>query len=354
MNSLLGGLAFTEHLERMTDDTGLLQHCKFSIPDRHHGYSADDNARALILSVLLYEETGSKEYLTLMSIYLAYLYHSQTKSGRFRNFMDYGHLFTEKVGSDDCFGRCIWAICRTAVSASIPESFRNICYEMILRAEKNIADLHYPRSVAYALIGYALLPKTAKREIMVSSMAKCLTGCFIRHVDEKWKWFENEMTYSNAVLPWALYSAASYTGSKDMFSVAGTSFEFLESLTIFPRYFKPIGCNGWLTKGDLPAEYDEQPLEACEMILALIARHDAYNMFEGGTDDLQKQCQLRMEKVYMWYHGTNSKGISLIDSQTGGCCDGITPTGLNLNQGAESIVSYGIATLAMAIFFRES
>ena len=154
--------------------------------------------------------------------------------------------------------------------------------------------------------------------------------------DENWHWFEDNITYGNAFFPRALFHAYKLLGKECYLETAKESMDFLENITLKADFFKPIGCNGWFTKGNEPAAYDEQPIEACESELC-------YLEYYKITKD--KKYLDNAKKCFNWYKGQNSKGLSLIDKDTGACYDGLRENGLNLNQGSECLVSYGIAYL---------
>ncbi len=177
----------------------------------------------------------------------------------------------------------------------------------------------------------------------ISKLAASLAEQYDLHNDGDWHWFEDSMTYCNATLPWAMLVAYQITKEKRFREIGFQSLNFLKSKTFTKDYFKPIGCNGWLQKGKEPAEFDEQPVEACEMTLAFL---EAYAVSKN------KKFLSRAKTCFSWYRGNNSEKLCLLDQETGGCYDGIEPDGLNLNQGAESVVSFWIAYLAMKSSFQ--
>jgi hypothetical protein len=350
----------SEYLRRLTDDTGIFQHTKFGIPDRSKGYTTDDNARALIAAVMMHGNSQDESWIELISTYLSFVHHAQNEDGSFRNFMDYNRTFMEDIGSEDCLGRCLWALGFMLSQPSVPDNLHNSCRYMINQALPRVAALRSPRAMAYAIVGlsslletkaslnYAFpypyvekseaasrfLPHKAIREL-VEEMADRLQAQFKHYDRPDWHWFEDSITYGNAMLPWALFKASRISGRADLHHTAKTSLDFLASLTITSEgYFKPIGSNGWLVRGEGAALYDEQPIEASEMLLAF---HEAYEIL--GSPSYLYQANLCME----WFHGRNSSNHSMIDPQTGGCYDGIHANGLNLNQGSENIISYCIA-----------
>jgi len=354
----------TDYLRRLTDDTGILQHSKFGIPDRHKGYTSDDNARALIAAVMLYKIDKLPKSLDLIYTYLAFLLHAQNHVGSFRNLMDYDRRFLEENGSEDCFGRCLWALGFTLSESSVPDNLKNSCRYMLNAALRHVANLRSPRAQAYAIIGLSYLLETPGSllydfphpqaeehdatssflpcktiQTLVSELADRLHMQYCQNKGQGWHWFEDSMTYSNAVLPWSLLKASLHSGRSDFAETANQSLAFLVAATFSKEgYFKPIGCHGWLPRNGKAALFDEQPIEACEMLLACQA---AYNVLGD------KAYLTRATLCYEWFLGRNSQNASLLDPQTGSCYDGLHAGGVNLNQGSESIISYCIAHLAM-------
>ncbi|NLY42538.1 MAG: glycosyltransferase [Clostridiaceae bacterium] len=327
-----------DHIFRLTDDTGMLQHSKYSVPNPQYGYTTDDNARALIMALMLYEKYAKKKYLDLVYRYSSFLLNAQNQKGTFKNFMSYGRNWLEEEGSEDCFGRCLWALGFALSNEHTPWGVKYAFWHMLKNAVPNIASLTYPRSKAYSIIGLGHLEGENIADI-VFELARSLCREYEKHRDGDWKWFENIVAYCNGVLPWSLLVAYKVTGKKEFFDVGKESLEFLEKLTFRDGYFKPVGCNGWLLKGGHPAEFDEQSVEACEAVLTYL---EAYEI-TGEKKYLQKA-----KRCHAWYEGVNSKGISLIDKESGGCYDGLTAEGLNLNMGAESLVSYVISFLKIS------
>lgn len=328
----------SDHIFRLTDDTGILQHSKYSIPDPVHGYTTDDNARALIMALLLYERYEKKKYLDLVYRYASFLLNAQNERGRFRNFMGYDRKWLEEEGSEDCFGRCLWALGFALSHECTPRGVKHGLSHILKNAVPHAAALNSPRAKAYSVIGLAHLEH--KEAIsLVNEIAQSLCRQYEEYRDGEWKWFENIVAYCNSVLPWSLMAAYRAAGDKKLLEAAEESLEFLGGVTFKDGYFKPVGCNGWLLKGGQPAEFDEQTVEACEAVLTYLEAYEA----TGKKKYLQKA-----KSCHAWYEGANSKGISLIDSETGGCCDGLTRQGVNLNMGAESLVSYVISYMKIS------
>jgi len=334
-----------DHIFRLTDDTGIMQHSKYSLPDPKHGYTTDDNARALIMALMLYERYQKEKYLNLVYRYASFLLNAQNEKGRFKNFMSYDRKWLEEEGSEDSFGRSLWALCFAVSNKHTPNGLKCALAHMLKNAMPNVAALNSPRAKAYSIIGLSHLGDEEIyydyrniRELIVKT-ADTIYGQYYDNEDEEWKWPENIISYSNHVIPWSLAAAYRATGEKKFLDVAEESLDFLGSITFKEGYFKPVGCNGWFVRNGKPSEFDEQPVEACEGVLTYLEVYEA----TGDVKYLK-----RAEKCHQWYEGLNSKGISLIDIETGGCYDALTKHGLNLNMGAESLVSYIISYLKIS------
>ena len=116
------------HLKRLTDDTGLIQHAKYIVPDRHTGYCLDDNSRALMLCAWAYSLLRGEDAKELISTYFSFTHFMQNPDGRFRNFMDYQRHFLDETGSDDAFGRALWAL-GYIIWRPPRDAYRSLAYE---------------------------------------------------------------------------------------------------------------------------------------------------------------------------------------------------------------------------------
>jgi hypothetical protein len=320
---------------RMTDDTGMFQHAVLGIPDPSEGYTSDDNARALILAAMLYTRSREKRYEDLMVRYLSFLTYAE-KDRWFRNFMGYDRNFIEKRGSEDCFGRCICALGYAAAQTDLPGSVRGCAEKLLRRTLSSCSSLTYLKGKAYALIGLILWNSDSALPI-VKMLEESVVDTYAQHRREDWRWFEDKITYCSAVLPYAMFCAGGTENGKRCLGIGLESLDFLLGVTEKDGVFKPVGCKGWLERGGIPAEFDEQPVEACGMMLACLK---AYRLTgKAGYLDAARRC-------FLWYRGQNSLHLSLTDPESGGCFDGLTKKGLNTNEGAESILCCLIASLA--------
>jgi hypothetical protein len=329
-----------EHLIRMTDDTGLLQHAIRSVPNRRHGYCVDDNARGLLVALRSERVTRSAETQRLITTYLSYLHHSQREDGHFHNFMDYRRDLLVGQSSEDCVGRALWALGATTRWA-LDEGSRLLAREMFERA-MTLPLGFGPRGCALGILGlHAYLqaqPESADARATLESLGDVLVQRYEREAGPEWRWFEPRLAYDNAMLPLALFQVSSVTGDQTVLRVARESLAFLESVCFADGYLALIGNAGWYPRGGERAIVDEQPIDAAAFVLAF---QGAY----AATGD--SRYLARMRQSFEWFLGANRLGLSLYDFSTAGCRDGLEASGVNENQGAESTVSFLLALLAM-------
>lgn len=330
------------HLRRMTDDTGMLQHATHATPDRSHGYCADDNARALIATLMYYDLTRDESVLPLVDNYMAFLHHAFNRSaGRFRNFMGYDRNWTEDVGSDDSHGRCIWAL-GTAVQLAPGEQVRSLATRLLADALGATAQLASPRAWSFALVGIHRYlthfsgDSNARR--IRNSLAERLMDLFDRNATPEWPWCEDQVTYANARLSHALILTGRATDNEAMLRQGLASLTWLLDQQMFRGRVSLIGNNGWLNRDGGRARFDQQPIEAMTLIEACA---EAYR---ATADD---QWFDRTRLVLEWFLGNNDTGTQVYDAKTGGCRDGLHPGGSNLNQGAESTLAWLISVLTV-------
>jgi hypothetical protein len=335
MNSSGTNMPDDAHVFRMTDDTGIFQHAKYTVPDPSHGYTTDDNARALIMATQMHETFECPKYLDLVYRYMQFLLYAWDGNW-FRNFMGYDRKFLEQKGSEDCFGRCIWSLGYAKASRSLPSGLRTTADWLLRAATERCRELRYIRGKSYALLGLCRWGNPDVEDI-IRGLATDITIVFDQNSGHGWHWFEERITYCNAIIPFALLEASDAIAESCWRDIGLESLNFLLDATFRENTFYPVGCNGWLEKTGHPAEYDQQPVEACETLLTCVKAYE----ITGDSKYLD-----RAQSCLAWYTGKNSLGISLIDKDTGGCMDGITPTGPNQNEGAESLISWWLALLS--------
>jgi glycosyltransferase involved in cell wall biosynthesis len=326
-----------DHLRRMTDDTGILQHAMFTVPNYKEGYCIDDNARALIVSVYL-EELGHAAAFELASRYLAFItYAFNAETGRFRNFMDYGRNWLEESGSDDSHGRALWALGMVLGRSNKP-ALQNIAGWLFEQSLPPILETTSPRAWAFAIVGiheYLRRFEGDRRAGQVrDELAGRLLALYRQHRTDDWRWFEDTLAYCNAVLPQALIMCGQWLPNGEMTEAGLESLGWLAELQRSAPdggHFVPIGSNGFYRRGGERARFDQQPIEARAMVSASL---EAYR----STGDARWRKEVR--RAFEWFLGRNDLNLSLYDPNTGGCYDGLHPDRVNKNQGAESTLAF--------------
>ncbi len=327
-----------DHLQRLTDGTGLFQHAVGYLPNYDEGYCADDNARALILTILLQEldDNGiAAEARRLSETYLAFLWHAFNKqTGRFRNFMGYDRRWLETLGSDDSHGRSLWAV-GTIAGRSSDARARGIAGRLFNLALPAAMDSDHPRTWAYALIAIheymRRLYGDSAAENAREKLADRLFALYLHNSTPDWPWFEDELTYANAKLPHALLLCGRWMMRGEMTEAGLRALDWLARVQRPDGgHFVPIGNNGFFRRGGDRARFDQQPIEAQAMVSACLEAHQI-------TKD--KRWMAEAQCAFEWFLGRNDVGLPLYDVATGGCCDGLHPQRANQNQGAESTLA---------------
>jgi hypothetical protein len=342
-----------EHIQRLTDDTGLFQHAKFTIPLRSQGYTTDDNARALIVATRYYALNHDEESLRLLDKYLAFILHSHNDDDTVRNFMNFDRTWMKNEPANDAFGRVIWAF--GELLAQPPSEI----YVPLAKERIDIAMTHIekqsPRGIVYSILGLAGYLKQFPEANNIRQYLRKTAEAFVQRYEENkqtdWPWFEDTLTYDNAIIPCALFTAAIALNESKFLNVARQTCDFLlantytgdPSTALGTGHFSFVGCLGWFPREGTKAQFDQQPIEAAGTILMLNAAYQATKN--------EKYLSLR-QKAFDWFLGENDLGVPLYDSKTKGCSDGLGAEGVSLNQGAESTLSFLLGLLTMGEGYR--
>lgn len=325
-----------DHLVRLTDDVGILQHAKFVVPDRNHGYCTDDNARALVAVLMAQDNAANSAPITdLAYTYISFLHHAfNHENGRFRNFMGYDRRWLEEVGSEDSHGRAIWGL-GEAVAMAESDDIRAAAQHVFHKALPVVIDFTSPRAWAFALIGiHAYLGKLngdSRVRRVRDQLADKLLRQYRENATEDWPWIEDMVTYANGKVSQALILTGRSLQEREMLQAGLQSLEWLVNIQTDRRgHFVPIGNNGWYRRGGEKARFDQQPIEAQGVIEACRAAHEA-------TDD--PKWIAVAQRCLGWFFGRNDLNAPLYDRITGGCRDGLQSDGPNRNQGAESTLA---------------
>ncbi len=333
------------HFLSMCDDTGLFQHAFRSIPNRSHGYCVDDNARALLLACALNvpgEEPLSETLTARIAAFVQHAWNPDTK--RFRNFMGFDRRWLEDVGSEDSHGRTLWALGECA-RGDRRASRRSWASELFAEAALSVETFRSPRAWAFTLLGLEALQVANALDASSTELQQVLAGrlmVLLAAVETPdWVWFEDSLAYDNARLSQALIVTGTATGRQSYIAAGLRSLRWLMTLQTAPSgVFRPVGSQGFGDRRQPPRAFDQQPLEATATIAACLAAWRA---------DGDPQWRAHAVRAFAWFLGENDLSTSLIDLETGSCCDGLHPDRANENRGGESVVSYllGLAQIRL-------
>ncbi|NHE59206.1 glycosyltransferase family 4 protein [Cyclobacterium plantarum] len=336
-----------DHIKRLTDDTGIIQHAKFGIPNLKEGYCLDDNARALLMVLMDYQQTKDKQALNLAPIYLSYIHYMQNEDGTFRNFLSFSRQFLDEVGSEDSFGRTIWALGYLLGNAP-NDAYYQTGKLVFFDAAPNFEKIQSIRGIANTMLGISYYLKANPNDESMVERLRNLAGKLLKHYEDNsskdWHWFEPLLAYDNGILPLALLHAAQILNEERITHVALESMDFLTALTLKDGYLSIIGNENWYEKDGERSMFAQQPIDALAMILMY---QQAFHL----TRD--KAFLSRLFSCFMWFLGENDLRMSLFDFETKGCCDGFERSGINRNQGAESSLAYLISYLIVLQAFEE-
>jgi len=329
-----------EHLIRLTDDTGLLQHGKFTVAHRAHGYCTDDNARGAIAMVKYYAQYPDPQALRLLDTYLSFVMYAQNADGTFRNFMSFDRRWSGDEPEHDGLGRTMSAL--GAIMANPPSpAYLSVVKDYF---DKSIGHVHEQsaRGAAYCILGMCnylrQFPGASDIKRKLELAADRLVSQYREGRHPDWDWFEDALTYDNAVLPHALFVAGLTLDNSRYVEVASKTADFLLENTFDGDHFSFIGSQGWYPRGGTRAAFDQQPVDAAATVMMLRAAYDV-------TKDSKFLALQRT--AFDWFLGTNDLRIPLYDFRTKGCSDGLMAGGVNGNQGAESMVSFLLSLLTI-------
>jgi len=336
-----------DHMKRLTDDTGILQHAFYTTPDPQHGYTTDDNARALLVALQYSQvaetEAATEEALELACRYLAFLRYAQRPDGHFHNFLAYDRTWLDEAGSEDSQGRAIWSLGYTIANASLP-GIRQSAATLIERSLPWLSELRSPRAQAFSLLGlgWAFQAGYQRDRLLALSrlLADRLVAAWEATADEEWPWFEDIIAYSNPKLCEGLFHAYLVCHEERYLGIALKGLRFLLQVCSDGNMLDLVGQNGWYRRGRMRAVFDQQPVDAQAIVQACVAAYqitaDEYYLVAAYNG-------------FAWFLGNNRLGQPLYDPKSCGCFDGIHPDRVNSNQGAESTLAYLLARLAFEV-----
>lgn len=336
------------HINRLTDDTGIIQHANFGIPNLKKGYCLDDNARALLMVLMAHRQIKHVPALKLFPIFLSYIHYMQNEDGTFRNFLSFSRSFLDEVGSEDSFGRTIWALGYLLGNPPI-DAYYQTGRLIFFDASPNFEKLESIRGIANTMIGISYYLKGNPSDDSMTERLRNLANKLIKHYEDNetanWKWFESLLAYDNGILPLALLHSSEILNDDKIAETAYNSMEFLTKHTLKNNYLSIIGNEKWYKKEGERSVFAQQPIDAMAMVLMY---HQAFLL----TND--EKYLKRLHTSFLWFLGENDLRMSLYDFETKGCCDGFESYGVNRNQGAESSLAYLISHLSVLQAHEES
>jgi len=332
-----------DHIERMTTTFGMIQFARTSTPDLSSGYTLDDNARAMVAVCQHYELHRTPSDLRLIGIYLDFIGQCLQENGNFLNYIDSDKVFTtqnEEVNLDDSNGRAAWALGYVvSLQHVLPEAYIQQADQLLEKAIPMLQQMYSTRAMSFVIKGLHLQGRTAHK-VLIRKLADRLVAMYRSEAEESWKWFEGYLTYGNSVIPEALLCAYLSTDEPIYKEIAKSSFDFLLSKIFVDDRIHVISNKGWAHKGigQDKKPGGEQPIDITYTILALYKFEKVFP---------QEKYALQIRQAFDWFLGKNHLNQIVYNPVTGGCYDGIEEEYINLNQGAESTVSYLMARLTL-------
>ncbi|MDO8488444.1 MAG: glycosyltransferase [bacterium] len=329
------------HLVKLTNNFGIIQFAKLTVPDISSGYTLDDNARALVVAIRHYKKFNSPVLLKLASTYLNFICRVAKPDGFFDNYVNEHHVTDEQKNRtenlEDASARALYSLAQVSISKEAPKRFREKAHSVFENSyRKNIA-FSAPRASAFYIKSlFLLLSKWREPNTLGTLITQCerLVDLYNKNHSPDWEWFESVLTYSNAVLPEALLLGYKITGDKKYLKIAKKTFKFLIKHSFKDNIYIPIGQSGWFPRGGSRQYFDQQPEDVAATVEAL------NTMFQVTKDKYYNELSY---KAFNWFLGENILGQVVYDWDTGGCYDGVGEKSINLNQGAESTISYLLA-----------
>lgn len=334
-----------DHLRRLTTSKGVFEHCLGTTPRIEHGYCTDDVSRALVaVARQPGPEQRSPEQRSMAAAYLDYLLLAYRGEGRFASRRDVGGRWSDDTfaddGSDeaaDSTGRAIWAL-GTAATRLVDPELRTMAWHLFDEACRFRSV--WPRATAFAVLGAGAMTAADPTHVGASRLlADAADMAPVPGDDEMWPWPEQRLTYANAVLAEMLVVLGRELRIDALVSEGLRLLRWLADLqTASGGWLSLTPSTGWHL-GDPQPGFDQQPIEAATLA-------DASATAWLHTGDPRWAVVLR--RCAAWFDGHNDLGVTMADRRTGAGFDGLTPSGRNINCGAESTIA-AITTLQWAV-----
>jgi glycosyltransferase involved in cell wall biosynthesis len=333
------------HVRHLTTEKGIIQFSKINQPDPCSGYTLDDNARALVAMCMYYKMTRDQKTIFFIKKYFSFIKHCLQPDGKFLNYVDIDNEFTfqnKDVNLDDANGRALWALgYLTSEKDLLPGEIISEANAIVQRVISGIESIHSTRAMAFAIKGlyyHQMVTKLPENLTLIKTFADRLVQMYRHESNYEWEWFEGYLTYANSILPEAMLYTWLLTGDTIYKDIAKSSLDFLLSKIFNENGIEVISSKNWLQKGEEAGRYGEQPIDVAYTIMTLSKFYDVFQ---------EEEYNIKMETAFNWFLGNNRLHQIVYNPCTGGCYDGLEETHVNLNQGAESTLSYLMARLTV-------
>ena len=332
------------HLHTMTDSVGLFQFASHSLPNKSFGYTLDDNTRALIACCWLMNRTGKRKMAPYIDIYFSFVKRCQKNDGSFTNYISHSNTLptdqNKNENLEETQARAAWTFSEMLNNKFLSIKIKNEAKTMFVACLPTILKLTHIRAQALAIksLALALIFLPEKKKILIDCIETYADHLMINVMENSikdWLWFEKNIKYNNAILPEGLLIAGTCLNNPKYTDKGLQTLQFLINKTFSPNMYIPIGQSHWYSNNATRSQYDQQPEDPTSMMLALAYTFEVTHV---------EQYKNLARKCFSWFLGNNTKDESVYDPKTGGCYDGLRPDGVNLNQGAESQVSYLMAS----------
>jgi glycosyltransferase involved in cell wall biosynthesis len=334
-----------DHMARLTDKNGIFQFARLNVADPESGHTLDDNARALMATVRYYEKSKNKLALKLSRVYLQFVGRALGQNNKFTNYFNQNmtpNTFMENRDSqEDADARALRVLMEISPPSTLPKTVRAKASKILQARLSTSASFSHPRAMALYIIGlYHLYCQNQSKETLAELDGYCkkLTDLFTKNSHPHWRWFETQLTYSNSILSEALLIGFLATKRKNYFAIAKKTLDFLIGKTFIKGMYMPIGQNGWYSMHGKRSYFDQQPEDAATMVQTLA------KMYQVSGEEKYYHF---LHQTFLWFLGENPLGQLVYDTSSGGCYDGIGKRSINLNQGAESTISFLLARLTL-------
>ena len=333
------------HLQKMTTDTGIIQFAKINQPDIESGYTLDDNTRALIAECMYYKLSRDGKCLYYIQKYLSFIKYCQQPGGSFLNYVDKEDHFTDQnyqVNLDDANGRAVWALGYLMSMVDLLPSKMLLEADRILeKAIPYLSRIRSTRAMAFAIKGlyyYQHTMKSTEKLLLIKTFASRLVQMYKHESEPGWEWFEGYLTYANSILPEAMLYSYLLTGDLIYKESAVASLNFLLTHIFKGDRIEVISNRKWFKKGEVRGQFGEQPIDVAYTIMTLGKFYEVF---------AEEETRKKMFNAFNWFLGENRLHQIVYNPCTGGCYDGLEESSVNLNQGAESTISYLMARLTI-------